>query len=108
MIKLISVHDEDNPILPDQAILCIFNKHDLFMDQNSKISSRKKFLLWSAAVLSSLTVFKLIPASDSPKKETVKMLTQDGKLVEVEISKTKEVKKEKINDEQLKNWVTKK
>ena len=108
MIKLIPVHDEDNPMLLNQVIICINNKHDLIMDQNSKISSRKKFLLWSAAVISSLTVFKLIPGSDSPKKETVKMLTQDGRLVEVEISKTKEVKKEKINDEQLKNWVTKK
>ena len=78
------------------------------MEQNSKISSRKKFLLWSAAVLSSLTIFKLIPDSIKPKNETVKMLTQDGKLVEVDISKRPNLKRDIINDEQLKNWVTKK
>ena len=78
------------------------------MDQDSKISSRKKFLLWGAAVLSSLTVFKLIPASNSKKSETVKMLTQDGKLVEVDISKRHSAERTKINDEQLKNWVSKK
>jgi len=78
------------------------------MEQNSKISSRKKFLLWSAAVLSSLTIFKLIPDSNKPKNETVKMLTQDGKLVEVDISKRPNLKRDIINDEQLKNWVTKK
>ena len=78
------------------------------MEQNFKISSRKKFLLWSAAVFSSFTIFKLIPDSNKPKNETVKMLTQDGKLVEVDISKRPNLKRDIINDEQLKNWVTKK
>ena len=86
----------------------MINKLNLLMEQNSKISSRKKFLLWSAAVLSSLTIFKLIPDSIKPKNETVKMLTQDGKLVEVDISKRPNLKRDIINDEQLKNWVTKK
>ena len=78
------------------------------MEQNSKISSRKKFLLWGAAVLSSLTVLKFIPGKEEKKKETVKMLTQDGKLVEVDITDRVYGKREQINDEQLKNWVSKK
>jgi hypothetical protein len=78
------------------------------MEQDSKISSRKKFLLWGAAVLSSLTVLKFIPGKTEKKKETVKMLTQDGKLVEVDITNRLYGKRAQINDEQLKNWVTKK
>ena len=78
-------------------------------NQNQQSTSRKKFLLWGAAVLSSLTVLKFIPGSSKPKKkETVKMLTQDGKLVEVDISKRIYGERKKINDEQLKNWVAKK
>jgi hypothetical protein len=42
------------------------------------------------------------------KKETVKMLTQDGILVEVDAEKLYCGKKKKITDDQLKNWVTKK
>ena len=78
------------------------------MKQDPKLSSRKKFLLWGAAVLSSLTVLKFIPGTPEKKKETVKMLTQDGKLVEVDITKRLYGKRAQINDEQLKNWVTKK
>lgn len=70
--------------------------------------TRKKFLLWGAAVLSSLTVLKFISGNKEKKKETVKMLTQDGKLVEVDISKRINGRREKINDEQLKTWVSKK
>ena len=85
------------------------------MQQTDKTSTRKKFLLWGAAVLSSMTVFKFMTGSKKPnhlagieKKETVKMLTQDGKLVEVDVEKLYCGKKKKITDEQLKNWVTKK
>ena len=41
------------------------------------------------------------------KKNTVKMLTQDGKLVEVDADKLYCGKRKKISDEQLKNWVSK-
>ncbi len=78
------------------------------MDQNTKTSSRKKFLLWGAALLSAVTIFKFIPKKDSQKNPTVKMLGQDGKLVEVDIEKLIHGRVNKINDEQLKNWVTKK
>jgi hemerythrin superfamily protein len=78
------------------------------MEQSQKTSTRKKFLLWSATVLSSLTVLNLISGSKQKKTETVKMLTQDGKLVEVDAEKLFEGKRKKISDEQLKNWVNKK
>jgi len=70
--------------------------------------TRKKFLLWGAAALSSLTLFKSFSNVKKPKKETVKMLTQDGKLVEIDIDKTYSSKREMVTDMQLKNWVTKK
>jgi hemerythrin superfamily protein len=82
------------------------------MQQPDKTSTRKKFLLWGAAVLSSLTAFKLITGSRKTRggagEKTVKMLTQDGKLVEVDAEKLLFSKREKINDEQLKIWVHKK
>jgi hypothetical protein len=78
------------------------------MEQNNKISSRKKFLLWGAAALSSFALLKNIPSGKDEKKETVKMLTQDGTLVEIEVDKMYTSKREMISDKQLKNWVTKK
>ncbi len=71
-------------------------------------STRKKFLLWSATILSSLTVLKFLPAGKPKKKETIKMLTQDGNLVEIEIDQLHSGRRTKIDDEQLKNWVTRK
>ncbi|CAN5831374.1 hypothetical protein BH11BAC4_BH11BAC4_22860 [soil metagenome] len=48
-------------------------------------STRKKFLLWTAATLSSIAAFKLIGSKPTEKKkDTVRMLTQDGKLVEID------------------------
>jgi hypothetical protein len=76
---------------------------------------RKKFLLWATALLSSVTIFKFIKVSGKPglqefaeKKETIKMLTQDGKLVEVDAEMITSGKRSRITDEQLKNFVSKK
>jgi hypothetical protein len=76
------------------------------MDQNQSAPSRKKFLLWGAAILSSLTVFKFISVDKKKKGETVKMLTQDGKLVEVDIAALPS-KKKKITNKELQNWIGK-
>ena len=78
------------------------------MEPIQKTSSRKKFLLWSATVLSSLTLMKFIPGGKKKKTETVKMLTRDGKLVEVDAERLFGGKRKKVTDEQLKNWVNKK
>ena len=77
------------------------------MEQPQKASTRKQFLLWGAAVLSSLTLLKFIPGNKRKEAGTVKMLSQDGKLVEVDIEKLSGNKGKKITDEQLKNWVNK-
>ena len=77
------------------------------MEESPKTSNRRKFLLWSATILSSLTLLKFIPATKKEKKETVKMLTQDGKLVEVEIDKLNDGKRNRISDEELKSFVKK-
>jgi hypothetical protein len=78
------------------------------MEQNKKISSRKKFLLWGAGVFSSLTVLHFFSVRKKEKKKTVKMLTQDGKLVEVDAEKIYGSKRRRISDDQLKNWVNNK
>lgn len=77
------------------------------MDQNIKTSSRKKFLIWGASILSSVTILKFISVDKKKKSETVKMLTQDGKLVEVEVSALPS-KKKKITNKELQNWIEKK
>jgi hypothetical protein len=80
------------------------------MEQKQNPSTRKKFLLWGTVMLTSLTAFKLFTGSKkaSPEKSaTVKMLTQDGKLVEVDVDKIYCGKRKKISDDQLKKWVKK-
>ena len=76
-------------------------------------STRKKFLLWSAAIFSSVTVLKIFSGSKKPNRPvdgenngTVKMLTQDGKLVEVD-KKLLASGSKKINDKELQQWINK-
>ena len=82
------------------------------MEQQKKTPDRKKFLLWGATLLSSLTILKFLPGNSKkiqdPPTKTIKMLTQDGKLVEVDADKLYCGKRKKISDEQLKTWVNKK
>ncbi len=81
------------------------------MEQSPKIPTRKKFLLWGATLLSAVAITKFLPGISKKKKSEesmVKVLTQDGKLVEIDLRKLSCGKRKKINDEQLKNWVTKK
>ncbi|GEM_PF-233570 len=42
----------------------------------------------------------------APEQKTIKMLTQDGRLVEVDVSKILNGNGKKITDDQLKNWVS--
>lgn len=73
---------------------------------SQKTPSRKKFLLWSAVVLSSATVLKFITGTKKNQSETVKMLTQDGKLVEIKKELLMSSKK-KISNEELQQWIKK-
>ena len=72
------------------------------MQNTSKKSSRKKFLLWTTALISSFTAFRIF--STKPKKETVKMLAEDGSLVEIDSSLLVS-KGRKISDKELQEWI---
>jgi hypothetical protein len=74
------------------------------MEQEKDKTSRKKFVLWGLGILSSLTALKFMSSSKKKKKETVKMLTQDGRLVEIDKDMIP-VSKRKITDPELKAWV---
>jgi len=68
--------------------------------------SRKKFVFWSVGFVSVFTAARYF-FSSGPKKNTttVKMLSQDGKLVEVDVTNLACGKRKKISDDELKNWV---
>jgi len=81
------------------------------METNQKSSTRRKFLWGSLGVLSSISVLKfIIPKKQkvvipcSPIATTTKMLTEDGKLVEVDISKIKKTSV-KVSDKDVITWV---
>jgi hypothetical protein len=76
------------------------------MTQSNTNPTRKKVLLWGAAVISSLSLFNFFDRFKSEKKETVKMLTQDGKLVEIDKNLLAQSGK-KISNKELQNWVKK-
>jgi len=73
----------------------------------NKPVSRKKFVAWTLGVLSAVTAVKYLFRSAPPHKSTAKMLTQDGKLVEVELSKLSR-KKTKLKDSEIHTWVKRK
>lgn len=76
------------------------------MQHSTMTPSRKKFILWSATLVASLTGLKFLRGSKKKNSETVKMLTQDGKLVEIDKSLLS-VSGKKISKEELQNWVKK-
>jgi len=74
--------------------------------ENSKVS-RRKLVSW----LGVLSLFTMAGAAFRPwknksKPQTVKMLTQDGQLVEVDV-KLLAANTKKISDKELQNWVKK-
>ena len=77
------------------------------MQESQKNTSRKKFLLWTAAVVTSVTALKFIPGTKKKKSETVKMLTQDGTLVEIDIDKIPGSKRKNVTDPELQAWIKK-
>ena len=81
------------------------------MEKFNQPQSRKRFISLGVIAAATLTAFRfLIPQKSEKKVDTqrVKMLTQDGKLVEIDTSLIASGKKEKITKEQLKDWVSKK
>ncbi len=82
------------------------------MEQSQKTSTRKKFLLWSAALISAVTFSKYFHATKKPsaigcgEQTTVKMLTQDGSLVEID-KKLLASSGKKISNKELQEWIKK-
>ena len=80
------------------------------MQDIEKINSRKKFLLWSAAAISSVTALKFLAGkkqeNDKSESNTIKMLTQDGTLVEINKDLVIHSAR-KITDKELQEWVKK-
>lgn len=76
------------------------------MKDNETKPTRKKFLLWTAITVCSATILKFLPKGKQKEKiSTVKMLGQDGKLVEVD---TRYITAgPKISNEELQKWVKK-
>jgi hypothetical protein len=81
--------------------------------QQPTTPSRKKFLLWSAVLVSSISVLQFFkrtkkndPSTNSNSDGKVKMLTQDGKLVEIDKAMLASGSK-KITDEELQQWINK-
>jgi len=77
------------------------------MQDSPTPTSRKKFLLWTATVLSSVAAFKLIPSTKKKQTDTVKMLTEDGTLVEIDRDKIPGTKRKRITNPELQAWVKK-
>jgi hypothetical protein len=76
------------------------------MENENNPVSRKKFVFWSVGVLSVLSAARYFFRSGSKKNTTtVKMLSQDCKLVEVDVTNLACGKRKKISDDELKNWV---
>ncbi len=76
------------------------------MDSENKIQSRKKFITLSISAAALLASFKFISFKKKKKTNTVKMLGQDGKLVEVDVAALP-AKKKKITNKELQNWIKK-
>lgn len=75
------------------------------MKNSPKTTSRKKFLFWGSFSLISFSLLNLFGRGKKPKKETIKMLTQDGKLVEVDVASIKRTGN-KISDTEIHTWLT--
>ena len=75
----------------------------------NKIVSRKKFLTWGVGISSLLAVPAFLKFAVRRKNQstTVKMLTQDGRLVEIDVANIPS-KKKKIKEAEIHTWMNKK
>lgn len=76
------------------------------MEKTSNTTSRKKFFLWSLGVLSSISAFTSFFGGRPGKmrENTLKMLSEDGKLVEVDMDKITKTGI-KVSDKDVITWV---
>ena len=74
------------------------------MEKETKLQSRKKFIGLGISAAALFTAFKFFIPKKKKKSGTVKMLTQDGKLVEVDIAALPS-KKKKITNKEMQTWI---
>ena len=69
---------------------------------------RSKFIIWGAAILGSMGLIKSLKLNSFKirVRNTKRYLTQDGKLVEVDLDRVNKTGK-KLSLTELKNWVSK-
>ncbi|HEU5054356.1 MAG TPA: hypothetical protein VFT78_14670 [Hanamia sp.] len=76
------------------------------MQEAQTTTSRKKFLMWSAAVFSTFTISRFVKVPKRKRSQTVKMLTQEGNLVEIDRKFIASPGK-RITNLELQHWVNK-
>lgn len=78
------------------------------MERDNKQVSRKTFLSWGLGISALLAIPAFLrPAKRKKQAHTVKMLTQDGRLVVIDVANIPE-KKERIQPKDIPAWVNKK
>ena len=77
------------------------------MKKETKDLSRKKFLFWGIGISSLLAIPAFLRPKKNKETKTVKMLTQDGRLVEIEVANIPS-KKNKLKANDIHTWVNKK
>jgi hypothetical protein len=71
------------------------------------VKDRRKVLYWIAGALSAMTVFKFFQRKEKAQPKMVKMLTEDGQLVEVDMNYLTGAKT-KIKPDEIHTWVKRK
>ncbi|MEP7232506.1 MAG: hypothetical protein ABI691_19750 [Ginsengibacter sp.] len=76
------------------------------MNKDDKLQSRKKFIGVGISTAALFTAFRFFVPKKKKTTNTIKMLSQNGELVEVDIAALPAGKK-KITNNELKNWIKK-
>jgi intracellular sulfur oxidation DsrE/DsrF family protein len=76
----------------------------ILMHPSQQKPTRKNFLLLGIAAFCSATALRFFTRGKKKTPETVKMLTQDGRLVEIDKTLLA-LRTKKISNEELKQWV---
>ena len=76
------------------------------MNTDNSLQTRKKFIGLGITAAALLTAFRFFIPEKKKKSKTVTMLTQDGKLVVVDVEALPAEKK-KISNKELQNWIKK-
>ena len=83
-----------------------FRSQLMFMEKEKNKLSRQKFLFWGIGITSLFAIPSFLRRK-KPETKTVKMLTQDGRLVEIDAAHIPSQKK-KIQPQHIHTWVTNK